>query len=84
MGDGELPRLLREPDSLNFLPFPVAILRGSAIFWNELEGVSHYVGKHGMADTFRAQDLSSAGRNLWSIIKGRGVVVGSSHGLQSN
>jgi hypothetical protein len=45
MGDGELPRLLRETDSQNLLPVPVAILRGSASFWNELEVGSHYGSK---------------------------------------
>jgi hypothetical protein len=45
MGDGELTHLLRETDSVNFLPVPVAILRVSAVFWNELEAVSHYGSK---------------------------------------
>jgi hypothetical protein len=60
MGDGELPRLLRETHSLNFLPVPVAILRGSASFWNELEVGSRYVGKHNLGSTFRALHLSSS------------------------
>jgi hypothetical protein len=51
MGDGELPRLLKETESQNFLPVPVAILRGSASFWNELEVGSHYVGKQGPTST---------------------------------
>jgi len=48
MGDGELTRLLSETDSVNSLPVPAAILLGSASFWNELEAVSHYVGKQGV------------------------------------
>jgi len=47
MGDGELPRLLSATDSVDFLPVPVAILRGSASFWNELEVGSHYGSKEG-------------------------------------
>jgi hypothetical protein len=37
MADGELTRLLKEPDSVDIFFPPAAILRRSAIFWNELE-----------------------------------------------
>jgi hypothetical protein len=45
MGDGELPHLLSETDSGNFLAVPVAILLGAASFWNELGAVLHYGSK---------------------------------------
>ena len=47
VGDGELPRLLREADSQNFLPVPVAILRDITNLGNELGAVSHYGSKEG-------------------------------------
>jgi hypothetical protein len=47
MGDGELTHLLKEPDSVDILFLPAAILRRSAIFWNELEVGSHYGSKEG-------------------------------------
>jgi hypothetical protein len=45
MGDGELTRLLKGTQQRGIFFLPVAILRGSASFWNELEVGSHYGSK---------------------------------------
>lgn len=59
MGEGELPRLLRETDSLNFLPVPVpvAIFGDVPTLGNELEASSHYGSKEGEPPLFRPTAL---------------------------
>ena len=68
MGNGELPHLLSEPDSVNFLPVPFSILGGCAVFWNEIGAVLHYGSKGIMKWAF----ASVAARAVVNAVSHRG------------